>query len=114
MLVTYVRVEESIICSLQGLWENGTYLPSEACFRTHWTKDNGFWDVALFKESGDSGGGTFRMICNPINVEKPHALEHTRPVCEFSEVKDTAHNLRVACSTEGSVLRSGMEALMYR
>ena len=40
-------------------------------------------------------------------------LEHTRPVCEFSEVKDTAHNLRVACFTEGSILRSGMEALIY-
>ncbi len=73
-----------------------------------------FNDVALFKLSGDSGGGSFKFLINMANAKNPQGLEHVHIFLEFSGVKDTHENVMTAAFCRWSPICDEFEDLCNR
>ena len=62
---------ECIINSSSSLVKTGTLLPSQRRFKTPVAIPAHVTDMILWKFSADKGGGSWKFIVNPGNVDKP-------------------------------------------
>ena len=90
--VITIRPKECVLNSAGELLKNDTFVPSANRFQCPGVIPSNIKDVILFKFSGDKGGGSWKLIVNPVNVEHPQSLRHVQPVCEFT-APDTRSNL---------------------
>ena len=93
--VITIRPKECILNSVASLIKHDALLPSANRFRCPGTTPSNIKDVILLKFSANKGGGSWKMIVNPMNVEHPQSLRHVQPVCEFT-APDTRNNLQAA------------------
>lgn len=69
--------------------------------------------MILWKFSADKGGGSWKFIVNPVNVDKPQSLSHVQPICEFT-ANDTRDNMRAAMFSDDSPHRADVEDICHR
>ena len=111
--VITIRPKECILNSAGKLLKHDALVPSADQFRCPGIKPGNIKDVVLFKFAGDKGGGSFKLIVNPVNVERPQSLRHVQPVCEFT-APDTRSNLRAAFFHDGNRCKEDMEDILHR
>ena len=111
--VVTIRPFECILNSTSSLLNSGGLLPSERRFRRQGNIPSNISDVIMWKFSADKGGGSWKLIVNPVNVEHPQSLRHVQPICEFT-APDSRENMAAAMFHEGSPCRQEMEDIMHR
>ena len=111
--VITIRPKECVLNSAGELLKHDAMVPSADRFRCPGIKPSNIKDVILFKFSGDKGGGSFKLLVNPVNVEHPQSLRHVQPVCEFT-APDTRSNLRAAFFHDGNRCKEDMEDILHR
>ena len=111
--VITVRPFECVVNSAHTLMQHGELLPLKRRFRFPGKLPDHVKDVILWKISADKGGGSWKMIMNPINVESPQSLNHVQPVCEFT-ANDLRENLSAAIFHEGSPCKTNIEDIIHR
>ena len=113
MPVITIRPKECVLNSAGELLKYDALLPSANRFRCPGIKPSNIKDVVLFKVAGDKGGGSFKLLINPVNVEHPQSLRHVQPVCEFT-APDTRNNLQAAMFHDGNPCKEDMEDILHR
>ena len=111
--VISIRPSECILNSVAALLKHDTLVPSANRFRCPGIKPSNIKDVLLFKFSADKGGGSWKLIVNPVNVEHPQSLRHVQPVCEFT-APDTRNNLQAAIFHDGNPCKVEVEGVLHR
>ena len=69
--------------------------------------------VVLFKFAADKGGGSWKLVLHPVNVEDLQSLRHVQPVCEFT-APDTRNNMSAAMFHDGNLCKEDMEDVLHR
>lgn len=82
--VMTVRPFECVLNSTYTLLGQGKLLPSKRRFRSPFKLEDHIRDVILWKFGADKGGGSWKLIGNPVNVENPQSVRHVQPICEFT------------------------------
>jgi len=111
--VITIRPKECVLNSAGELLKHDAMVPSADRFRCPGIKPSNIKDVILFKFSGDKGGGSFKLLINPVNVKHPQSLRHVQPVCEFT-APDTRSNLRAAFFHDVNPCKEDMEDVLHR
>ena len=111
--VITIRPKECVLNCAGRLLKNDALVPSANRFQCPGSQPSNIKDVILVKFSGDKGGGSFKLIMNPVNVEHPQSLRHVQPVCEFT-APDTRNNLRAAIFHDGNPCKADMEDVRHR
>ena len=104
---------ECILTSAGALLEHGRLLPSSKRFHYPFKKPDNIHDVILWKFSADKGGGSWKLIMNPVNIKHPQSLRHVRVICEFSAC-DTRENLTAGFFNESSSGCKEVEDVVHR
>ena len=69
--------------------------------------------MILWKFSADKGGGSWKFILNPVNVDKPQSLRHVQPIYEFT-ANDSCENMYAAVFYGGSPIKCDVEDSEHR
>ena len=111
--VVTIRLFELILNSAQSLLQNKTLLESKKGFRSPIKLPANARDMILWKFSANKGGGSWKFIVNPVNVEKPQSLRHVQPVCKFT-ANDSRENIHTAMFDENSPHKVDVEDIVHR
>ena len=90
--VITIRPKECVLKSAGELLRRDALVPSANRFCCPGIKPSNIKDSVLIKVAGEKGGGVFKLLINPVNVEHHQSLRHVQPVCEFT-ARDTRNNL---------------------
>ena len=112
-LVTTIRPFECAVSSTNELLKNGKLLPSAKRFGSPVQLDENFEDIVVYKVSADAGGGSFKVIGNWLNVERPQSRNHVQPIMEFTG-KDSWENVSAAGFNCNSPFCQDIEDIMHR
>ena len=111
--VITVRPFETIVNSAHTLLSEGKLLPSIARFHNPFQVPESVEDVILYKFGADKGGGSFKLIGNPVNVQHPQSVRNVQPICEFT-ANDSRENMAAAFFHENSPGKKDIEDVMHR
>ena len=112
VLVTTIRPFECVLVTMSTLLQNKMLLKSTERFNSPVELHENFEDIVLYAVKADAGGGSFKMITNNVNVDKPQSLQHVLPLMEFT-AKDSTENVRAAFEANPKII-SEVEDLMHR
>ena len=70
-------------------------------------------DVILWKFSAYKGGGSWKFLVNPVNVEKPQSLRHLQPIYNFA-ANNSRENMRSAMFQPNSPHKRNFEDVVHR
>ena len=88
-------------------------VPSKRRFRSPFKLENNIRDVILWKFGADKGGGSWKLIGNPVNVDNPQSVRHVQPICEFT-ANDSRENMSAAFFHDGSLCKTDLEDIVHR
>ena len=104
---------ECILNPVSSLLSKGTLLPLARRFCKPPNVPLGVRDVLLWNYSADKGGGSWKLLVNPVNVQSPQSLRQVQPICEFT-VHDSRDNMTMAVFYNGLPCRADMEDVLHR
>ena len=108
-----VRPFECVLNSTYTLLGQGKLLPSKRRFRSPFKLEDHIRDVILWKFGADKGGGLWKLIGNPVNVENPQSVRHVQPICEFT-ANNSRENMSAGFFYKGSPCKSDIEDIIHR
>ena len=107
--VITIRPFECILNVTHSLLKHDALIPSARQFRCPVIIPSNINDVLFWKILAGKGGGSWKLLVNPVNVVHLQSMRHVKPVCEFT-ANDSRINMSAAIFRDGNRCKLDMEA----